>query len=115
MKKENTGTYVSVNEFGALTTGFLNGNISVKTIFDKSELSLEYNLNWRDYTQRWSRENEFFYFPNDTLNYDKRGREAPFGYLSQNINLTYTFPQSLFVFISSMNLMPQKNSLKMGS
>lgn len=99
MKKENVGTHVNLNGVGAMTTGFINGFANVKTVFSKSELSLDYSTSWRDYTQRWSREEETYVFPTHTLNQVKRGRNAPFGYLSQNINLNYTYNGTKNVFV----------------
>lgn len=91
LKKARTGTYLFADAVGAVSTGFINGNANIKTVFGKSELSLSYVVNWRDYSKRWSHESETYYYPTDTLILNKKGRYAPFGYLSQNINLGYTF------------------------
>lgn len=91
LKKEKTGTFLFVDELGAVSTGFINGTATMKTVFGKSELALNYNVNWRDYSKRTLSETETYYYPHDTLSLDRQGRNAPFGYLSQNINLSYIF------------------------
>ena len=48
-------------------------------------------VNWRNYSKRYLSENETYYYPDDTYKLDLQGKYAPFGYLSQNINLSYTY------------------------
>jgi hypothetical protein len=91
LKKNKPGTYVSLSTLGAITTGFLNGNTTVKTTYKKSEFSLDYNINWRNYSERWSKEYSTYCFPTDTINRYQQGLYAPFGYVSQGINLGYTY------------------------
>lgn len=98
LKELNTGTYISVNMLGAATTGFINGNANLKTIQGKSEFNLEYNINWRDYDKRRSSAKESYNKPSDTILFKKIGRNAPFGYTSQNINFGYTYNDSKQIF-----------------
>lgn len=102
LKKEHTGTFIFANSQGALTTGFINGTAGFKTIFNNSVLSLNYNFNWRDYSKRWQSESETYYYPTDTLTLSKKGQYAPFGYLSQNINLAYVYNDSKHTFSAQL-------------
>ena len=108
IKKEETGTYLNTSILGAVSTGFLNGDANIKTVFGKSELALDYYVNWRDYNHRWSTANEKYCYPDyDTIQIKQDGRKAPFGYLMQDINLTYAYnnTQNIFIFrfLNSIN------------
>lgn len=98
LKEINTGTYASTNVLGAVATGFINGYANLKTVQGKSEFNLEYNINWRDYNKRRSFAEESYYKPSDTILFKKTGRNAPFGYTSQNINLGYTYNDTKQIF-----------------
>lgn len=98
LKKQNTGTFLFTNVLGAVTTGFVNGNANLKRVYGHSEISFSYNVNWRDYQKRWSRENDSYNSPTDTTNYYREGRNAPFGYLAQDIDVGYTFNKDKNIF-----------------
>lgn len=98
LKKQNSGTYLFANTIGAVTTGFLNGNTSLKKVYGYSEISLSYNVNWRDYQKRWSRESESYNSPKESVNYYKEGLNAPFGYLAQDIEISYIFNKDKNIF-----------------
>lgn len=91
LKKNKPGTYLSFSTLGAISTGFLNGNATIKTTYKKSEFSLDYNINLRNYSERWSKEYNSYYYPTDTINRFQQGLYAPFGYVSQGISLGYTY------------------------
>lgn len=98
LKKKNVGTYANTNILGSFTTGFLNGNVGVKTVFSNSELSFDYSVSWRNYSKRWSIEKEKYLATDDSLTLIKKGQKAPFGYLSQDINIGYTYNTGDYVF-----------------
>jgi hypothetical protein len=89
--KKATGTFLSTSSTGALTTGFINGNFNLTSGYTNSNIALNYNVNYRDYSKYTFRENEIFINPDENLNFEKIGNESPFGYLQQNINLGYTY------------------------
>lgn len=98
LKEQNKGTFLFANVLGAATTGFLNGNANLKRVHAHSEISLNYNVSWRDYQERWSMESESYNSPTDTINYYREGEKAPFGYLSQDIDIGYTFNKDKNIF-----------------
>ena len=113
LKKQNTGTFLFTNALGAVTIGFVNGNVNLKRVHGHSEISLNYSVNWRDYQKRWSRENEVYNSPINTINYYREGRNAPFGYLAQDIDIGYSFNKDKNIFqaklFNSVNNLFDKN------
>jgi hypothetical protein len=89
--KKSTGTFLSTSKTGAVTTGFINGNLNLTSGYTNSNITLNYGVNWRDYNRYTSYENENYFYPDENLNFEKIGNESPFGYLQQNINLGYTY------------------------
>ena len=92
--KKTSGTSLSANATGAFTTGFINGNLNLTTGQPHSNFSVNYAVNWRDYDKRILTENESYLHDEDPILLSKEGKESPFGYLQQNVNLGYTFQKN---------------------
>lgn len=92
LKEPRVGTSLSVGGTSAFTTGFVNGNLNFRTNYKKSQFSIDYNVNYRDYSERRTDELETYSFPDgSTLMRDKRGEFAPFGYTDHHIAVGYLY------------------------
>lgn len=92
LKESRVGTSLSVGGTSAFTTGFVNGNLNFRTNYQKSQFSIDYNVNYRDYSERRTDELETYSFPDgSTLMRDKRGEFAPFGYTDHHIAVGYLY------------------------
>lgn len=103
LKKINKGTYIFSDFLTAFSTGFINGNAMIKSVFGKSELTVNYMNNWRDYDERWGTEEEVYKFPEETFSWIRNVNKAPFGYTYQNINIGYTFSHNKNVFSAKLS------------
>lgn len=91
LKQSNTGTSISTSALSAVSTGMVNGNLNMRSNYKKSQLALDYNVNYRDYSKRKNSEVETYAFPDGDLTWEKRGEYAPFGYTQHNIGIGYLF------------------------
>lgn len=92
LKEPQVGTSLSVGGTSAFTTGFVNGNLNFRTNYKKSQFSVDYNVNYRDYSERRTDELETYLYPDgSTFTRDKRGEFVPFGYTDHNIAVGYLF------------------------
>lgn len=92
LKEPQVGTSLSVGGTSAFTTGFVNGNINLRTNYKKSQFSVDYNVNYRDYSERRTDELETYMYPDGSvLARDKRGEFVPFGYTNHDIAVGYLF------------------------
>lgn len=92
LKEPQVGTSLSVGGTSAFTTGFVNGNLNFRTNYKKSQFSIDYNVNYRDYSERRTDELETYSFPDgSTLMRDKWGEFAPFGYTDHHIAVGYLY------------------------
>lgn len=98
LKKVDNGTYIFTDFLSAFSTGFINGNTMVKSVLGKSEFTVNYGINWRDYDERWGYESETYHFPKETFTWIREVNKAPFGYTFQNVNIGYTFNDRKNVF-----------------
>ena len=90
LKEPHTGTSISSSILSAITTGMLNGNFNLRTNYRRSVFSIDYNVNYRNYSKRKTSELEDYLFPDgDILVWDKQGEYAPFGYTQHNIGIGY--------------------------
>lgn len=96
--KKETGTMLSGNVLGAFTTGFINENLTVSTGYTNSNLNISYNFSWRDYKKRFANEYEVFNRDDEIITLNKKGENAPFGYLQQNINIGYNYTKGRNIF-----------------
>ena len=91
VRKPETGFLLMTNLRNAVSTGFGDDIISIKANHKKSEFSINYNLSYREYKERYFVKSEAYYFPSaDTLFRDRMGIPSPFGYQNHNLNLGYT-------------------------
>lgn len=96
--KENGGNFWG-NVLGSPMTGFINTDLYFAYNWSKSELSINYFNNWRDYTQRWTDKTEQYISPEYEFYRNFDGVHSPFGYLNQGIYLNYTYqPNSSTMF-----------------
>ena len=91
LKERVTGGSFFTNVMASPVTGFLNGVASTSFNYKKSDFSVLYNNSWRDYTKRYIDKSESLITDNDTIYRDFSGKHSPFGYLSQDLNLNYTY------------------------
>lgn len=89
-RKENGGNFWG-NVTGSPSTGFLNTDIYFAYNWAKSELSVNYFNNWRDYTHRWTDKEEKYVTSTNEIKRSFKGTESPFGYLNQGVYLNYTY------------------------
>lgn len=90
LKEPQVGTSLAAGGTSALTTGFVNGNLNFRTNYKKNQISVDYNVNYRDYSERRTDEVETFSYPNGTmLTRNKLGEFAPFVYTNHNIAIGY--------------------------
>jgi hypothetical protein len=75
-------------------TGFVNGTANFSYNYKKSEFSILYNNNWRDYSKRIVNQGESYINDQTTISQTLNGLNSPFGYLSQDIDLSYTYMHS---------------------
>lgn len=96
--KENGGNFWG-NVLGSPQTGFLNTDLYFAYNWSKSEVSINYFNNWRDYTHRWTDKTEEYLTPEFELHRKFAGADSPFGYFYQGIYLSYTYqhnPSTMF-------------------
>lgn len=91
LKKKVTGGDAFINATTSPTTAFLNGTAKASYNFNHSEFSLLYDNSLRDYSKRKIDQNESFINNLGTTSRKNMGLNAPFGYISQNIDLSYTY------------------------
>lgn len=102
LKKLDSGTFLYAEAMSAVATGFINGNASLKRVFSQSELSVNYNANWRNYKKRNSVEDEFFRNNEKKYDFHKIGYNAPFGYQTHDLSLGYTFRGEKNVLVTKL-------------
>jgi len=73
----------------ALSTGFGNDNAYLTYVMGRSQFSFDYELNFRDYKDRWTTENYAFHLDDKDWRYHYKTKDS-FGYTTNNINLKYT-------------------------
>ncbi len=89
VRRKEAGVAGGVNLMNAFTTGFGNDNVYVKGNYKLSEFGLSYYLNYRDYTDRASDEDQVFNTPEGDRNRYLKGINTPFDYNMHNLELTY--------------------------
>lgn len=91
LKENRFGTFASFDIMGAVTTGFVNGRVNAKTIYNESELSVGYVLNYRDYNKRFTDGENYYEFKAGKVREKILGIKNPFGYKNQSINIGYLY------------------------
>lgn len=90
----------------AFTTGFNNSQAYFKYNYKKSEFSLNYNFNYRDYEERRFDETADYYFPDGTTRHrEYRGYNSPFMYNTHDFQLGYNLAEpDKYTFNARFNL-----------
>lgn len=91
LKEQQMGTYIFVSATNGPTTGFANSTASIRSVYGKSQLSLDYNLSWRSYTKPLGNSQTEYHFPTETLYRHEEYDDAPFHYTDHNFNLGYLY------------------------
>jgi len=91
LKEKVTGGNFFTNVTASPLTGFLNGNVNTSFNYKKSDFSILYNNNWRDYKKRYVNRNELLVADDEIISRDFLGIYSPFGYLSQDLDFNYTY------------------------
>lgn len=89
-KKEKGGNFWG-SMLGSPMTGFLNTDLYFAYNWTKSEFSINYFNNWRDYTHRRTDEYEKYITPDFEFERNFIGIDCPFGYFNQGLYLNYTY------------------------
>lgn len=99
LKSRNNGGNFWGNVLGSPLTGFLNTDIYFAYNWSKSEVSINYFNNLRDYTHRWTDKTEEYVTPEFVFDRRFSGVNSPFGYFNQGIYFNYTYqhnPSTMF-------------------
>ena len=111
--KENGGSFWG-NVLGSPLTGFLNTDLYFAYNWTKSEISINYFNNWRDYTHRWTDKTEKYATPAFEFERKFDGVDSPFGYFNQGLYLSYTYqhnPSTMFSATIRNDFGKQHNSI----
>lgn len=89
-KKNESGFVSSVNMTNATFTGFGNDAVNAKWNHKHSEFGLNYNVNYRSYSNRRTDSEEKYIYPdNSFISRDQIGENTPFRQQTHRINLNY--------------------------
>lgn len=100
LKNKNDGGSFWGNALGSPMTGFLNTDVYFSYNKAKSEYSINYFNNWRDYKHRWTNKEERFIAPGNTIERKFVGVNSPFGYFSQGLYFGYTYQYDINTMFS---------------
>ena len=103
LKEANVGTFLSNDFKAAFTTGFINEQASVQTIFGKSQIAINYGLNWRSYDDVHGIIDQKYKYPDKTINRHQTYDDAPFHYTHQNIDISYVYNDNTNTFSVKLN------------
>lgn len=92
-KRLDTGWGGGVDVSSAFTTGFVNGNAYLKRVVGEHQLSLDYNISYRDYDERYSESTRSYRIGDDDVVYQSKQKDE-FGYSTHDINLKYIYSNS---------------------
>lgn len=106
VRRRYSGYVGGIQTQQAFTTGFNNSAVYFKYNYRKSEFSLSYNFNYRDYDKRRSDMTEDYYFPDGTTRHrEYHGYDSPFMYNDHNFQLGYNLAQpDKYTFNARFNL-----------
>lgn len=89
LKQKRTGGYVMADLTNALFTGFGNHQVAGRMNYKDSEFGISYDLNYRDYKDRWIDKTTTFNIPDNTVIRRQDGIKTPFNYQIHTVNLLY--------------------------
>lgn len=101
LKEKDDGGNAWISLTASPLTGFINTDVYAAYNKKKSEFSVNYFNNWRDYTKRWTDKQEQYISADKETSRDFKGRHSPFGYLSQGVYLNYTWQRSANTMLSA--------------
>lgn len=111
VKRRYSGYVGGAQTMQAFTTGFNNSSAYFKFNHKKSEFSLSYSFNWRDYDERRYDETADYYFPDGTTRHrEYRGYNTPFMYNTHDFQLGYNLAEpDKYTFNARFNLYVNNN------
>ncbi len=90
LKERTDGGAIRSHLQSALWVGFINANANANYHKDKSDFTIHYSSNYRNYPKWQKTMEQDFFGDNIHINRSEIPENSPFKYLEQNINLTYT-------------------------
>lgn len=111
VKRRYSGYVGGAQTMQAFTTGFNNSSAYFKFNHKKSEFSLSYSFNWRDYDERRYDETADYNFPDGTTRHrEYRGYNTPFMYNTHDFQLGYNLAEpDKYTFNARFNLYVNNN------
>ncbi len=106
VRRRYSGYVGGVQTMQAAAVGFNNSSAYFKFNHKKSEFSLSYSFNWRDYDERRYDETADYYFPDGTTRHrEYRGYNTPFMYNTHDFQLGYNLAEpDKYTFNARFNL-----------
>lgn len=74
----------------AITTGFFNDNIFIRAIYGKNQFVINYQINYRNYQDRFLNEDYSYYFKKNTIDYESKSHNQ-FGYTTHIPEIKYIY------------------------
>ena len=93
-RTKESGAYIAVEARNAPFIEFGDDRLSVKANHKASQFSLDYSVSYRGYDKRWSDGNGTYNFPNNTIEYRKKGIKEPMSYQYHDFNLAYNLTKA---------------------
>ena len=94
LKERLHGGSVWTQVESALTTGFVNGALGARYDRGLHSFTLDYNNGFRDYRKRFAYLETKYIAPHEELTRTETPEASPFGYMVQNLNLSYLYKPS---------------------
>ena len=94
LKERLQGGSVWTQVESALTTGFVNGALGARYDRGLHSFTLDYNNGFRDYRKRFAYLETKYIAPHEELTRTETPEASPFGYMVQNLNLSYLYKPS---------------------
>lgn len=94
LKERLHGGSVWAQVESALTTGFVNGALGARYDRGLHSFTLDYNNGFRDYRKRFAYLETKYIAPHEELTRTETPEASPFGYMVQNLNLSYLYKPS---------------------
>ena len=94
LKERLQGGSVWAQVESALTTGFVNGTLGARYDRGLHSFTLDYNNGFRNYRKRFAYLETKYIAPHQELTRTETPEASPFGYMVQNLNLSYLYKPS---------------------
>lgn len=88
-KERHNGGSAGINTQNAITTGFGNNVVSFKYNWEKSQIGVAYNINYRNYNKRVLDENMTYSIGGKTYQKQKNGKNSPYAYEQQLAEISF--------------------------